>query len=179
MKKTVWTFGLLSGAVSSAMMAIAAPFWQRIGFDRGEIIGYTTMVASFLLVFFGIRSYRERMGGTLGFWRGVKVGILITAISCLCYVATWQIVSRTIATDFIDQYQAHLMDKARADGATQAELDAKAEEMRQFKKLYANPFVNVAFTFLEPFPVGLAMTLISAGILRRKPATAAMSPARA
>ena len=119
------------------------------------------------------------MGGTLGFWRGVKVGILITVISCLCYVATWQVVSRTIATDFIDQYQAHLMEKARAEGKTQAELDAQAEQMRQFKELYANPFVNVAFTFLEPFPVGLAMTLISAGILRRKPAAAAMSPARA
>ena len=36
------------------------------------------------------------------------------------------------------------------------------------KKLYANPFVNVAFTFIEPFPVGLLMTLISAVILRRK-----------
>ena len=41
-------------------------------------------------------------------------------------------------------------------------------QVESFKKLYANPFVNVAFTFVEPFPVGLLMTLISAVILRRK-----------
>jgi len=28
--------------------------------------------------------------------------------------------------------------------------------------------MNAALTFVEPFPIGLAITLISAGILRRK-----------
>lgn len=37
-----------------------------------------------------------------------------------------------------------------------------------FERLYANPLVNVAFTFIEPFPVGILMTLISAFTLRRK-----------
>jgi hypothetical protein len=36
--------------------------------------------------------------------------------------------------------------------------------------------VNMAYTFMEPLPVGLIITLISAGVLRRKvpaePATA-------
>ena len=173
MKKTVWTFGLLSGAVSSAMMLVTTPFFGRIGFDRAEVIGYTTIVASFLLVFFGIRSYRERTGGTLGFWRAVTVGILITLVSSVCYVATWQVVSRKFAPDFADQYQAHLMAKARADGATQAELDAKAAQLAEFKRLYANPFFNVAITFLEPFPIGVAVSLLSAAVLRRKGGTAA------
>jgi Protein of unknown function (DUF4199) len=170
MKKTVWTFGLLSGAVSSVMMLVTMPFWEQIGFDRAEIIGYTTIIASFLLVFFGIRSYRERMGGTLGFWRGVTVGLLITLISSACYVATWQLVGRRFAPDFIEKYQAHLMEKERAKGATQAELDAKAVEMEQFKRLYTNPFLNIAFTFLEPFPIGVLVSLLSAAVLRRKAA---------
>jgi hypothetical protein len=172
MKKTVWTFGLLSGAVSSLMMLVTTPFWDRIGFDRAEIIGYATIIASFLLVFFGIRSYRERMGGTLTFGRGFTVGLLITLVSCVCYVATWQFVSRQFAPDFAEKYQAHLMEKARAEGATQAELDAKAAELRQFMQLYRNPFFNVAITLLEPFPIGLAVSLISAAVLRRKPAPA-------
>jgi uncharacterized protein DUF4199 len=172
MKKPVWTFGLLSGAVSSLMMLVTTPFWDSIGFDRAEIIGYATIIASFLLVFFGIRSYREGMGGTLTFGRGFTVGLLITLVSCVCYVATWQFVSRQFAPDFAEKYQAHLMEKARAEGATQAELDAKAAELRQFMQLYRNPFFNVAITFLEPFPIGLAVSLISAAVLRRKPASA-------
>ena len=34
---------------------------------------------------------------------------------------------------------------------------------------YANPLFNVAVTFMEVFPVGLIVTLISAAILRRNP----------
>ncbi|CAN5810191.1 hypothetical protein BH23GEM9_BH23GEM9_37670 [soil metagenome] len=61
MKRTVLTFGLLAGAVLCAMLAATVPFMDRIGFDRGEIIGYTSMVAAFLLIFFGVRSYRENV----------------------------------------------------------------------------------------------------------------------
>ena len=59
MKKTVWTFGLIAGVVLSAMMLITLPFHDQIGFERAEVVGYTTMVAAFLLIFFGVRSYRE------------------------------------------------------------------------------------------------------------------------
>src|SRR3954462_3709174 len=92
MKKTILTFGAISGAVSSAMMLLTLPLLDRIGFDKGAVIGYTGIVASFLLVFFGIRKYREQAGGTLTFARGFSVGILITLISCACYVVTWELV---------------------------------------------------------------------------------------
>ena len=53
------------------------------------VIGYTTMVLSFMLVFFGIRSYRENVGeGTIAFGRAFAVGILITLISSVLYVVT-------------------------------------------------------------------------------------------
>ncbi len=91
MRKTVLTFGLISGGILSLMMLSTVPFVDQIGFDKGAIIGYTTMVLSFLLVFFGIRSYRENIGqGVITFGRAFSVGILITIISCLCYVVTWE-----------------------------------------------------------------------------------------
>jgi hypothetical protein len=62
MKKTVLTFGLISGALSSLMMVATVPFEDKIGFDKGEFVGYTIIVLSFLLVFFGIRSYRDNVG---------------------------------------------------------------------------------------------------------------------
>ena len=78
MKKIVLTFGLIAGAILSAMMlAITIPFQDAIGFDHGEIIGYTSMVVAFLLIFFGVRSYRDNVaGGTVAFGRAFAVGAL-------------------------------------------------------------------------------------------------------
>ena len=47
-------------------------------------------------------------------------------------------------------------------------MQAKIDEMQQMKVMYANPLYNVLFTFIEPFPVGLVITLISAAVLRKK-----------
>jgi hypothetical protein len=45
------------------------------------------------------------------------------------------------------------------------------------QQLYQNPFVNMAYTFIEPFPVGLIITLVSAAVLRRKvPVDSATAP---
>src|SRR5450631_2189049 len=93
MKKTVLTFGLISGAISSLMMVATVPFAHRIGFDKGLVIGYTTIVLSFLLVFFGIRSYRDNTGnGQITFSKAFVVGISITLISCVFYVVTWEVI---------------------------------------------------------------------------------------
>ena len=88
MKKTVWTFGLISGAVMAAFMAVTLPFPNA--FDvHSLVVGYAAIVAGFLLVDFGVRSYRDNMlGGTIGFRRAFTVGILIATIASLCYVAT-------------------------------------------------------------------------------------------
>lgn len=169
MKKTVLTFGLISGAMMSLMMLGTITFIDRIGMDKGMVIGYTTMLLSFLLVFFGIRSYRENVGGgQISFGRAFSVGILIMLISCLCYVITWQILYSSYLPDFMEKYTNYTMEQLRASGASQAVIDAKAEEMRQFSVLYQNPLFRAAVTFLEPLPVGLPITLISAFILRRK-----------
>jgi Protein of unknown function (DUF4199) len=168
MKKTILTFGLLSGAVASAMMLATVPFIDRIGFDRGAIVGYTAIVLSFLFVFFGVRSYREQAGGTVTFGRAFTVGILITLISCVCYVITWEIVYFNLMPDFLEKYSAYVVERLKASGATQQAVDARVEQMRQFKEMYDNPLVNAAFTFIEPFPIGLLVTLISAVVLRKK-----------
>jgi hypothetical protein len=169
MKRTVLVFGLLSGAVASGMMLLTIPFMDRIGFDRAEVLGYVTIVAAFLLVFFGVRSYRAQVGGTLSFGRAFRVGILITLVSCACYVVTWQFIYYRLAPGFVDQYAVYVIDRVRASGANQQEIDDTERRMGEFKTLYANPFVNVGLTFLEPFPIGLVVTLISAAALRRTP----------
>jgi len=169
MKKTVVTFGLLSGAVSSLLMLLSVPLLDRIGFDNGVVLGYTGIVMSFLLVYFGVRSYRDNVaGGTLGFGRAVTVGLLITLVSCACYVVTWEIIYFKLWPGFSDKYTAYAIDKAKASGASQQAIEETARQMAEFKKMYDNPLINAAFTFVEPFPIGLVVTLISAAVLKKK-----------
>ena len=180
MKKIVLTFGLISGAVMAVMMYGTLPFSEKIGFDRALIVGYTTIILGFMLVFFGIRSYRENVNdGYITFGRAFAVGILITLIACVCYVVAWQILYFNFMPDHLDKYISYSIEKARAAGATPQELDAQVKEMESFKAMYnGNLLINFAFTFLEPFPVGLVVTLISSLILR-KARPAATEPVRA
>jgi len=169
MRRIVLTYGLIAGAVLAAMMAITAPFQDQIGFDRAVVIGYTTMVLAFLMVFFGVKSYRDNvLGGTVGFGRALGAGLGITAVATVCYAAAWEIVSHTLLPDFMEKYATYAVEKVRASGASAAAIAARAQEMAQFQEMYRNPLVNVALTFLEPLPVGILLTLVTAGVLSRK-----------
>lgn len=170
MKKTVLTFGLLSGALSAALMFATVPFAERIGFDRAIFVGYTIIVISFLFVYFGVRSYRDNvLGGTITFGRGCNVGLLITLITCACYVAAWLVLYYNVMPDFGDRYAAYLVEGVRTSGGSQAEVDEMTRRGDDMKKMLENPLINAAVTFTEPFPVGVVMTLISAAMLRKKP----------
>ncbi|HUF31179.1 MAG TPA: DUF4199 domain-containing protein [Gemmatimonadaceae bacterium] len=169
MKKTVLTFGLISGAIISAMLLITIPFQDAIGFDRGEIIGYTSMVVAFLLIFFGVRSYRDNVaGGSVRFGRAFAVGALIAVVASLCYVATWEVIYFKLAPDYGAKYQAHLLEKARADGESEEAIARKKAQMEEFAELFENPAINAAITFVEPLPVALIVALVSAGVLSRR-----------
>ncbi len=169
MRKIVLTFGLIAGVILAGMMLISLPFQDRIGVGQGEIIGYTTMVLAFLMVFFGVKSYRDNVaGGRVTFGRAFKVGLMITAIASVCYVATWEVIYYKLAPDFGEKYAAYTVEKARKAGATDAEIAARMKQATEFKEMYKNPLVNIALTLLEPLPVGLVFTLVAAGVLSRK-----------
>ena len=58
MKKTVLTFGLISGAILSAMMLITLPFHDAIGIRPWHVRRLYDDGARLHVVFFGVRSYR-------------------------------------------------------------------------------------------------------------------------
>jgi len=174
MKKTVLTYGLISGSILVVLMAITIPLCMgKIDFVFSEIFGYTTMVLAFLLVFFGIRSYRENVGGgAITFGKAFKVGLLITLVTSAMYVGAWEIIYYGFIPDFADKYSVLVVEKMEKKGASAAAIEKTKTEMAQFRENYKNPLFNVGMTFMEVFPVGLIVALVSAGILRRKPALA-------
>ena len=169
MKKIVLTFGIISGIISSVLMLATLPFEHQIGYDLGLLVGYTGMVLAFMMVFFGIRSYRDNVaGGRVSFGRALAVGALIALISSCFYVATWEVIFFRFQPDFIVKMQATTVEKARVAGASTATLDSMKVANAKFATMYNNPLVNMAFTFLEPLPVALVIALVSAGVLSRK-----------
>lgn len=169
MQRTILTWGLISGAVLGGLMLLSVPLANRVGFERAEILGYTTMVLAALMIFFGVRSYRENVGGgTLTFGKGFQVGVGIALVAAICYVVVWMILYSTVFPDFYADFANHMLDKAKADGASAERLTEVTAQADQIRKIAGNPLLVVAMTFAENFPLGLVAALLSAGILRRK-----------
>ena len=169
MSKTVLTFGLISGLILSVLMGGSLLLASRIGSGHSMVLGYTIMVASFLLVYFGIRSYRDNvLDGRISFGRAFTCGILITLITCVCYVAMWEILYFKFMPHFLDGYFAAQIQKVQSAGLDPASTAAQIAAIQHSQQLYQNPLVNMAYTLMEPLPVGLLITLISAALLRRK-----------
>jgi hypothetical protein len=169
MKKTVLTFGLISGVMISVLMGGSLLLARKIGSGHSLVLGYTTMVASFLLVYFGIRSYRDNtLGGQISFGRAFVCGMLITLISCVCYVAMWEVLYFNFMPHFMDSYFAARIHKVQSSGLDPAAIAAQVAALKRSQQLYQNPFVNMAYTLMEPLPVGLIITLVSSAVLRRE-----------
>ena len=169
MKKIVLTFGLIAGVVMSSMMILAVTVIDTEHGTGSMVVGYTSMVLAFLMVYFGVRSYRDNVnGGVLSFGRGFRVGITIAAIGSVFYVATWEVVYRNFMPDFMEKYAASQIEAERKAGKSEAELAETQKTMAGYVESYKNPLYRAGLTFLEPLPVGLLMTLIAAGTLRRK-----------
>jgi len=169
MKKTVLTFGLISGLIMSILMGCSLLLADKIGSSHSLLLGYTIMVASFLLIYFGIRSYRDNtLAGQISFGRAFACGILITLISSVCYVVMWEILYFNFMPHFMDGYFAAQIHKLQSAGLDPATTAAQVAAIQHSQQLYQNPFVNMAYTLMEPLPVGLLITLISAALLRRK-----------
>lgn len=172
MKKTVLTFGLISGFIVSVLMGGSLLFADKTGFGHSMALGYTIMVASFLLIYFGIRSYRDNiLLGQISFGRAFACGMLITLITTVCYVVMWEVLYFNFIPHFMDSYFAAEVHNVQSAGLDSATTAAQVAAILHTQQLYQNPLINMAYTFMEPLPVGLVITLISAALLRRKAPT--------
>jgi len=126
-----------------------------------------------------VRSYRDNVaGGRVSFGRALAVGVLIGVVASCCYVLTWEAIYFGTKSDYIEKYQAHMIEKARQAGESPEAIAAKQAEMTKFAEMYRNPLINSAMTFVEPMPVALVMALVAAGVLsRRKKAAPASATA--
>lgn len=171
MKKIVLIFGLIAGAIVSAMLFISMPLYDSgvLNFKNGEVVGYTTMVIALSMVFFGIRSYRDNYcNGIISFGKGLQAGLLITLVASLLYAISWEICYHTVASDFMQRYGDFYMQQLKEKGATESALKEASMQMENFKEKYSNPVIRFGYTLLEIAPVGIVISLVSALLLKKK-----------
>ena len=172
MKKDVLKYGLLSGLAMAIMGAATVPLEHRLhtSTSLAMAVGYTVMVLAFLIVFVGVKHYRDtECGGSISFGRAFAAGALMMLITCACYVVMWEVLNATVEKNFAHDYAASMVKHAQDSGLQGAALEAKIAAAQKFEVMYSNPLYRMSMTLLEPLPVGLVMALVTAGILRRKP----------
>ncbi|VXC18173.1 conserved membrane hypothetical protein [Flavobacterium sp. 9AF] len=168
MKKNSIIFGLIAGIVVSIPMLIITSNCT-FDFEKGMLIGYSSMLIAFSLVFVGIKNYRDKFNqGTINFGKAFKIGSIIVLIASTIYVVSWLINYFYFIPDFAEKYSEHMINNLKQEGASAIEIEAKTKEMIEFSKMYKNPLINALITYTEILPVGLLVTLVSAIILKRK-----------
>ncbi len=168
MKKLILTYGIIAGLIVSAMLVFTFT-GSSLDMEHSELMGYATMIIAFATIFIAIKSHRDKvLAGKITFGNAFKIGLGITLMATLIYIVSWFIISNTIAKDFMADYFQQSIEQLKASDLSETEVTAKIEEMEKFQELYKNPLVKFGMTFLEIFPVGFIVSLISAFLLKRK-----------
>lgn len=133
----------------------------------GVVQGYLIILVALSMVFLGIKHYRDKtLGGVIRFGQAFALGLGISAVASVLYVIGWEFASALSKFDFAEFYARSIVEAARSKGASAEEIERASSQAREFLRTYANPLFRLPMVFLEMFPVGILVSLISAGLLR-------------
>ncbi len=167
---TALRYGTISGAVVVAVIIAGIFYADGVGGGHATSsmwFGYLVMILALSTIFLAIREYRNKArGGVIKFLPAFGLGLMVAVVAGVVYVAAWETFLATTQYPFMENYVAAMIETKRASGVSGAELEAYVAELEQMKASYANPLFRLSMTFIEIFPVGLLIALISAAILR-------------
>ena len=170
MRRVVFIFGSIAGVIVVGLMYMLFSIGQDSSdFGTGELLGYLSMIIALSTIFFGVKSYRDSLGGVISFGKALLVGVLITLVASVIYIIGWEIYFNFFYSDFSQEYLTHSVEKLKASGVSGAELEKQVTEMKEMSDLYTNNvFFRMLITLIEILPVGVIISLISAALLRKK-----------
>ncbi len=159
-------FGTIGGLIVTAGMLLGIVVLPEHG-GASLWFGYLTMLLALSMIFFGVKRYRDTQGGgVIKFLPALMLGLGIAIVAGVIYVLAWEVYEAATNYRFAASYVDAVIASKKAAGVTGPALDAVIAEMQKFKTDYANPLYRMPMTFMEIFPVGVLVSLISAAILR-------------
>lgn len=166
MFRLILAFGIAAGLLAALPMCYMAAGSDSAA-AHSYVAGYAVLLLALSLVFVAVKRYRDRvLGGAIRFLPAFGVGLAISAVAGVVYVIGWEITLAITNYAFVDDYAAAALEAKRASGASAAELAKLAADMDAFKGQYMNPAFRMPMTFVEIFPVGVLVSLVSAALLR-------------
>lgn len=168
MLRKIWIYGALAGLIVGLPMVVLALILQGMPPDPwGMVTGYLTMLLALSTVFIAIKRHRdETLGGVIRFWPALALGMGISLVASAGYVLAWEATLAITGLDFAGEYATAMVKAEQAKGVSGPALAKFTAEMEDFKRQYANPLFRMPMTLVEIFPVGLLVSLVSAGLLR-------------
>ena len=158
--------GIIGVVVIAFMVAVLAVMGTEDLF-ASELAGYAVMLAVLSLVFIGIKRFRDiEHGGVITFAKAAGVGIGIAAVAGVFYAISWEFFLYATDFAFMDAYAESQRAAVETANLGDAERAAKLAEIDEGMAMYANPAFRLPITFIEIFPVGLVVALLSALILK-------------
>ena len=171
-------YGGIAGTVIIAIMTIVLTMGGSEDYAFSEVLGYLVMLAVLSLIFIGIKRYRDvELGGVVGFGRAFGLGLGISAVAGLFYVISWEAYLASTDYAFIDSYSESMIANIEAKDLPSEERAAEIAEVEASRTLYGNRPFRLMITFIEIFPVGLLVALVSAVVLRNPKVLPARRPA--
>lgn len=166
MVKLAFVFGAIAGLIVVGSILIGIVMGTDHG-SGGLLLGYLIMIVALSLIFLGVKRYRDQQGGgVIKFGPAFLLGLMISVVAGVFYALGWE--GYLAATDysFMPSYIDSTIEAKKAAGLAGAALEAEIAKLNEMAKNYENPLFRMPMTFLEIFPVGLIIALVSAAILR-------------
>jgi uncharacterized membrane protein YbaN (DUF454 family) len=168
-------YGGIAGTIILVMIVLAIIFGTG-PFSHSLVLGYLVMLVVLSLIFVGVKRYRDmEKGGVIRFLPALGLGLGIAVVAGIAYVLAWEIYLAATHYAFMDDYFGGMIASIRAKGG--ADMARKIAEVEAMRTSYANPLYRVPETFLEIFPVGLLVAIVSAALLRNPRVLPARAPA--
>ena len=163
MRRTILTYGLISGVIIILGMIATIVFSAK----HSLWLGYLIMLIGLSAILLAIKQHRDKvLGGVIKFWPAFLVGLGVAVVAGVAYVLIWEVYLAITHYRFMDDYAAGMLAAEKAKGLAGAAYAKRAAEMAEMVRSYANPLYRMPMTFIEIFPVGLLVALVSAALLR-------------
>lgn len=168
MLRLIVRYGLIGGLIVGVpLYAMTLTPSTQPGGAWGYVAGYLTMLIGLSTIFIAIKKHRDTdLGGVIRFWPALELGLGISFVAGIIYMLAWEAVLGFTHFDFAGTYARNMIDAAQAKGLGGAQLAKVVAQAQEFKTQYANPFIRLPETFMEIFPVGVLISLVSASLLR-------------